>query len=317
MRIGLLLLLLAAVLSGLARAGDKYHPDANASQGSCATMPWSTAEIRYQTFVPAATLGAQPLVVSEIAFAPCASGIFSATQLEIRMAHFTGSKLSTIFASNFNGNLTTVMSGPVNWTHTQDQWSDVGLTSTFAYNGTDNLLIEVRFLGATGSVQCHAANAVRSRFNASRGAYNTPYAGPFAILQSPKMRVTFNETVLSGTGSPAPGGTVLLALLSTPDPNLPYQLGSSLGTGPIPIDTRRLGLSPDPLLVITVLGALPLVFQGYVGKLDAAGKAAAKIAIPPIPALKGLRLHSAFLTLQASAPSGVKSISNTFTFTIQ
>ena len=42
----------------------------------------------------------------------------------------------------------------------------------------------------------------------------------------------------------------------------------------------------------------------------------AAIHIPNLPALIGVRLHSAFVTLGPSAPSGIRSISNTFSFTI-
>ena len=62
---------------------------------------------------------------------------------------------------------------------------------------------------------------------------------------------------------------------------------------------------------------LPTVFKNYAGKLDANGDATASIDIPNVPALKGVRVYTAFLTLLATAPSGVSSISNTFLFTIQ
>jgi len=40
------------------------------------------------------------------------------------------------------------------------------------------------------------------------------------------------------------------------------------------------------------------------------------IHIPNIPALIGVRLHSALVTLDSPAPSGIQSISNTFSFSI-
>jgi len=125
------------------------------------------------------------------------------------------------------------------------------------------------------------------------------------------------ETFLAASGLPVPGGVVALSLSSFADAGLPYQLGSSFGNGPIPIDNRRLELSPDPLLILSVAGAAPGVFQNYAGVLDSQGRAAAKLAIPNIPVLKGLRIYTAFVTLKASAPSSVSSISNTFLFTIQ
>jgi len=119
------------------------------------------------------------------------------------------------------------------------------------------------------------------------------------------------------TGSPTPGGTVTFLLSSSSDPGLPYQVGTSLGTGPIPIGTRSLGLSPDFLLLASTSGSLPGVFQNYSGVLDQNGQAQAKLNIPNLPALKGTRLYSAFLTLKIGAPQNIQSISNTELVTVQ
>ena len=83
------------------------------------------------------------------------------------------------------------------------------------------------------------------------------------------------------------------------------------------IDTRQIGLSPDDLLVVTVNNYWPSIFFGYRGTIDAQGQAQAAIKIPNIPSLKGIRIYTAFVTLKATAPSGVASISNTFMFSIQ
>ena len=123
-------------------------------------------------------------------------------------------------------------------------------------------------------------------------------------------------TFISGSGCPSNGGTISLHLLAPGDGNLPYQVGSSLGTGPIPIDTRKLDLNPDALLQASVTGVWPWIFSGFRGVFDAKGMAMAAIHIPNDPALIGLRIHTAFVTLDPAAPSGIRSISNAFSFTI-
>jgi len=123
-------------------------------------------------------------------------------------------------------------------------------------------------------------------------------------------------THLSGTGTPRPGGVIRFALTANDDAGLPYQVASSLGLGPIAVDTRKIDLSPDALLLVSVGGLLPSVFAGYPGVVDANGQAKAAIHVPNIPALIGLRLHSAFVTLSPAAPSGIKSISNTFSLSV-
>ena len=145
------------------------------------------------------------------------------------------------------------------------------------------------------------------------GAYSTE--DPFEISRVEVYVQGGAQLVGSGTG--AVGTTVTLFAISALDPGVAYQVGSALGNGPIPIGKRQLGLSVDALLVLSVGGALPMVFQDYSGYLDMAGKATARLNIPNAAALKGIKIYNAFMTLQASAPAGVASISNNFDFTIQ
>jgi parallel beta helix pectate lyase-like protein len=121
---------------------------------------------------------------------------------------------------------------------------------------------------------------------------------------------------LVGSGSGKPGTAITLNLYAPADVSLPYQLGSSLGNGPIPVDTRFLYLSPDPLLVASVNGYLPTIFVNYSGFLDTSGQATAALAIPNVPALTGIRIYTAFVTVKAGAPSNLQSISGTFLFTV-
>ncbi|MBN2489686.1 MAG: FG-GAP repeat protein [Planctomycetes bacterium] len=148
------------------------------------------------------------------------------------------------------------------------------------------------------------------------GAWKASPGGLSGAGQATVFSVITPATV-SGSGNPGVGGTIVLQVASPGDAALPYQLASSFGNGPILIDTRPLELSPDPLLFLTILGGAPGVFPNYAGVLDAQGQAKAAIHIPNLPALKGIRIFTAFVTLQPTAPSGVASISNTFMFSIQ
>jgi hypothetical protein len=118
----------------------------------------------------------------------------------------------------------------------------------------------------------------------------------------------------AGTG--VVGTTVTLGLTSTADPGRAYQVGTSLGKGPIPIDTRTLALSPDLLLALSISNALPTVFQNYAGTLDKSGQATAKLVIPNVAVLKGIGLYTSFVTLLATAPSGIGGISPEWLLTI-
>ena len=122
--------------------------------------------------------------------------------------------------------------------------------------------------------------------------------------------------LIKGSGTPRPGGTVSFDLIATCDGAHPYQVGSSLGTGPISIGNQSIGLSLDHMLVISLMGFCPGVFSNYCGVMNSKGQANAAIHIPNDPVLIGLRIHTAFVTLAPAAPSGIRSISNTFSFSI-
>jgi hypothetical protein len=75
-------------------------------------------------------------------------------------------------------------------------------------------------------------------------------------------------------------------------------------------------LSPDDLLFVSVNNLWPWIFFAYSGIIDSMGQAVASIHIPNVPALSGLRIHTAFVTLDAQSSSGIRSISNAFSFSI-
>jgi len=126
----------------------------------------------------------------------------------------------------------------------------------------------------------------------------------------------YATTILVTSGSSRIGSSQSLVLTAARDAGRPFLVGSSLGIGPIPVDTRRIDLSPDDLLRVSSGGLWPSVFSGYHGVLDGKGQATASIHIPNNPVLIGTRIHTAFVTLDPASPSGVRSISNTETFTI-
>ncbi len=144
---------------------------------------------------------------------------------------------------------------------------------------------------------------------------NSTYS-EYDIGEMGRVEIYVSGTLLQGSGPGTIGSTMSLGLSAPNDIGLPYVMASSLGTGPTPIDTRALNLTLDSLFAASVGGSLPTVFVNYAGTIGASGGASGALVIPAIPVLKGVIIHSAFVTFQGSAPSGVQSISNTFSFTI-
>jgi hypothetical protein len=138
---------------------------------------------------------------------------------------------------------------------------------------------------------------------------------PAAVGDTFVAKFAFMDS-LTASGIPRPGGTITLDLAAMEARGLPYQLGSSFGAGPTPVDTREIGLLKDDLLFVSVAGLWPTVFQGYTGTLDAAGKARATIVVPMNTALVGTDVHSAAVTFDPSWRSGIRSISVPVSFRI-
>lgn len=335
-RISLFVLILLCISLPVISQNYVYHDNPSPSGGSANTFPFGNAfgnNWRYQFSVPASSLPGKPVRFVGMAFAPTATGTFSVKDFQLRMGHSSSAALSSVFATNIGPSPTTlidVQGGNYTFNATANQWTPLGVQNGFDYNGTSVLVIEVRYRGHGSTNQGSTSiRAFTSSSNSNRvwanGSYPTPpvpdpYSAPVGYnpytTGGIRVRLAYVETVITLSGSTGPGGTVDLDLLSPRDAGRPYQAASSLGTGPIPIDTRLLNLSVDDLLVITVNGLLPSIFVNYTGILDASGKAKAQIKIPNVPVLKGLRIHSAFITLNPAAPSGVSNISNTATLTI-
>ena len=309
-------------LVAVSQAGEIYIGNTQPNTGRKNSWPFNTqfgTEWRYQLVLTAKNMGNKPANIVELAFAPTSSGTFTASTFEVRMSHTTVPATST-FANNLPNPKVVLISNTYSWAPVGNQWSPIGLTSSFAYNGTDDLTIELRYKGGAkgggfGGV-CYFAGSTHHRiYNRAAGSYTAPTGS--MDFNGNNIRLTTADATLTLSGSGKPGTTVTLDLAAASDAGKPYQVGSSLGTGPIPIGQRQIGLKLDDMLVVSVGGLLPMIFVNYTGLLDGSGKAQASIVIPSIPALTGVRVHSAFVTFVATAPQGVSLISPTATLTIQ
>jgi hypothetical protein len=182
------------------------------------------------------------------------------------------------------------------------------------------------YCGYIGGWDSEAVTGIAVDTAGNAHAAGTTYSESFPVRVGPDL--TFNGglndafvakialTLLEGPSAVHTGGTVAFDLTASDDVGLLYQVASSFGTGPISIDARKIHLSADPLLYLSTWNVFPGLFVNYAGRVSPHGNSTAFINLPKASALIGVRMHSAFVTLDPAAPSGVKSISNTSSLTI-
>ena len=102
-------------------------------------------------------MGNTARLLSSMAFY-AASGSGNFGNMSIFLAHTSATNLSTTFANNYSGNHPTEVffsaSLPLN--STPPGWKPIILDTPFAYNGTDNLLIEIRWSGSATTLDTRA-----------------------------------------------------------------------------------------------------------------------------------------------------------------
>lgn len=313
------LIALVAVFGANAPAGDTYVPDSTPS-GICNVIPFSptfsnaNGEWRYQAVLPAASLGSQPLTITGLSLAPCASDTFTATTFEVRMSNLAPNQHSTNMDANMGAAPTVVRAaGPFSWTVQNNMtWQSIPLDCPHAHDGASDLVVEVRFTGATstGNIGMSRAGVAQRYYASGTGAYSRATASGSGLAAF-KVRLSHAD-VTPSTTMPSVGSLVTLALDSYPDAGQIFVAASSFAQAPIRIGCWSLNLLPDELFKLTVNNALPSVFVNYQGVLDANGQATATVAIPQAPSLAGLPVHTAFATFD----TGLRSISSTGSFLI-
>ena len=116
---------------------------------------------------------------------------------------------------------------------------------------------------------------------------------------------------LPGNGSAQPGTTYPMLVSFPRHPGRTFQLGVSFGFRPgIPTAFGTIPLNPDPLFAAAF--ALPTIFRGFGGQLNATGTGGASIAIPNAAPLVGTLCYLAAIVADGGgtihAISGPRSL---------
>jgi hypothetical protein len=133
----------------------------------------------------------------------------------------------------------------------------------------------------------------------------------------PQWDIYTNRWDLGVTVTNAPAGSAAGVTLSLPlDAGLGYLGAAALGVSPgIALSSRVLPLNPDGLFTISLNPAFAFLFPGFVGTLNASGAASAAVNIPAgVPA--GFVFYIAFVTIDAGAPDGLRTVTRAAKVTV-
>jgi len=191
-------------------------------------------------------------------------------------------------------------------------------------SGDGKRIIHCGYIGGFGNDRCRGV-AVDPFGNIHVGGQTDSSAPSFPVVIGPDL--TYNgvndgfvaklvHETLSASGSTSPGKRIDLTLDTGYPAAMSYQFGTSLGSGPLWIDTRRVAISNDDLLRISIAGFWPDTFAGYSGVTDAHGRATTSIHVPKAVLLIGTRFYTAGFVLDPTSVSGIRSVSNVLTLTI-
>jgi hypothetical protein len=120
---------------------------------------------------------------------------------------------------------------------------------------------------------------------------------------------------MTGTGAPRIGTTYPLQLSAVTEAGQAYVTALTMnGLAPlIRIGRRFIPLAADSLFFLTLSNVLPGLFVNFQGVLGSGGTGQARLVIPNLPPLVGIRLDGCFITYDSG---GVRGISNPWGFRI-
>ncbi len=311
------LLVMVPVASTVPGQGMVYIPISTPTTGSTNYFPFHfDAEWRYQVIVNAQYLPTKPFKVLNVAIVARSHSTFTAPQCQIRMCNTNLVDFQATANRNFNNNLgpcpTLVLNGPIQFSGTTNQWTNLGPPHSHGYDGKRNLLIEIRYTGGSRNLplaMTTVPTAVRRMWAYGPGAYNatTGSVDPAKVSGAPKLCLTIDytcvlfcpDTVRLGTGTP-------IHLLNAQGGDY-YQMAASQGQSPLNLGKCKISLMPDNVFFLSVVVGPP-IFRDYAGVVSAAGQASGTLTLPQIPQLVGLCLYHAAVTYNRA---GITGCSNT------
>jgi len=297
----LLIALTAASLTGQTVS----LPDNNPALGPASTQPFNHGTSwRYLYVLDAKKLGTQMFKITEIAFAPSNTALFTASQFQVRMAHTTMAVTGNGCFDDFLGSVPIIVhDGPLSWKATKDTWSPIGLQTSFLYNGRQNVAVEIRFRGGSAGGGPGSRNGVSLHIDSGAlslvvdpGMSADPYSTKCGSQTRgvPKIELRYETSQLVyGYESARIGSRTSFGIRGQQGQH--YQLAASFGQGRLKIGSHTIGLDLDPLFLLSATNSAA-AFYHYNGTFAFAGTGGSVFLIPDMKQLAGTIVYHAAVT---------------------
>lgn len=269
--------------------------------------------MRYQTILRRNQLGAAG-VITDLSFSGQGVGRHYNSNLQVRLSHVPQAHvMSTTFANNLPNPVLVLSGNEYSFGYEDGDWSNLGLQTPFAYDGTSDVVVEIL---ARGNVQTTTGSAagmfhrssIQERVYASFGQLS-PTSGSYADSGGLRMRIGFqcagaNEhgsscgsLRASHTGDGHRGATFSFRVTGA-EPNLVAILGLGLDNDfPLPISLSPLGWTNCTAFVNAVVLATV--------NTSALGTGVYPLVVPNDPALDGTTVFGQWIGLDVSEPGGL------------
>ena len=278
-------------------------------------IPFKSGEVRYQWFIPRDSVAAHGNIVG-LTWPGSETGLLRAANLQVRVAATTAT-FSSGFDANISGATTVFSSATSELRLVKGQWHGLPFSAPFPYDGTRNLVVEVRYQSGSGGALSYrntsTSSGVQRAYGTGSGAYNSTIATGVDHRAAGIRFVFSNATrVIPGT---ARVGQIMTLVWSAPDFKSTAYLGAAtFDTSPgIPLpgeDARILQMNADNLFFFSRFN--PATFLGFSGILNTTGTASGMIFIPNLPALAGIQFYLAMVVVDPSpgVPNAIPDFSD-------
>ncbi|MCA8974002.1 MAG: hypothetical protein KDC98_04735 [Planctomycetes bacterium] len=281
---------------------------------------WSNQ--KYQTILRCQELGG-PGTITGLAFNSRGTGTHYNRWLRIRMTHKpAGYNLSTNFNTNISGYTTVLDEFDHSWEVNASGWNEIGLENGFAYNGNQDVVVEIYARGNHTSVGTVGTFNRDENINTPRAyAYGFPWSAEPATTADPgligggrsnhgtKIRVEFECANVGDFGTSCT--TAFADAVSTPVAGTSYTFhihGGPPSSGAFAI--LGFSVTPQQQRELSTSGFngcyawIPTVATSF-KPLSAAGFAAHTVSVPNTTAFDGTKIYCYWAALDSNAPGGL------------